>query len=101
MNYFALRSQLALVDLPGYGQNSRKEWGEAVIHYLRERSSLRKLFLLIDCRSKLHDNDINTIQWLEELGVSYQVPSYVHIFGCKLCILVALIDIDHIKFLPL
>lgn len=73
VNYFLLQHKLCIVDMPGYGKNSRTEWGDAICTYLKDRTSLRKLFLLIDCRRGVKDRDKDTMELLEEIGVSYQI----------------------------
>src|ERR1700730_11377828 len=62
INFFALDSRLMLVDLPGYGyaeasKSAVKAWTRTVQHYLRSRSSLRRVCLLIDSRHGLKEPD--------------------------------------------
>src|SRR5262249_32888571 len=53
INFFDLGGKLMLVDLPGYGfaKRSKSEahsWQEMIFAYLRRRSRLRRVLLLID-----------------------------------------------------
>src|ERR1700755_2856824 len=62
INFFNLGGQLMLVDLPGYGfaKRSRAEsesWQEMIFSYLRGRSRLRRVMLLIDARRGVLESD--------------------------------------------
>jgi GTP-binding protein len=78
INFFALDSRLMLVDLPGYGyaeasKSAVKAWTRTVQHYLRSRSSLRRVCLLIDSRHGLKEPDRPVMQLCDSAGLSYQV----------------------------
>lgn len=58
-----------LVDLPGYGyaEVAHKEmahWGDVLGRYLRERSSLAAVVLLLDIRRGLTEQDRNLVHWI-------------------------------------
>lgn len=58
-----------LVDLPGYGyaaiaHEARVDWAEVLGRYLRERSSLAAVVLLIDIRRGITDQDRNLVAWI-------------------------------------
>lgn len=58
-----------LVDLPGYGyasvaKNARDEWADVLGGYLRDRSSLAGVVLLIDIRRGVTDLDRRLIAWI-------------------------------------
>lgn len=58
LNFFVLESDCYLVDLPGYGYAQvpdaiRRHWQTLVERYLRERTALRGLLLLMDIRHPL------------------------------------------------
>ena len=64
-----------LVDLPGYGyavssKKNRKSWGKMIEDYIRKRTNLVSLFVLIDSRHEPQQLDINFINQLGE----WQVP---------------------------
>ena len=69
---------LALVDMPGYGfAKAPKEvvdgWTKLVFSYLQGRSSLRRVFVLIDARHGLKANDNQVLDLLDKAAVSYQL----------------------------
>ncbi|MBL0848765.1 MAG: YihA family ribosome biogenesis GTP-binding protein [Candidatus Liberibacter ctenarytainae] len=69
---------MALVDMPGYGYAKAPKknvdvWGKLVIRYLRERSTLRRLYLLIDCRLGIKKIDKDICFFLDNEAVSYQI----------------------------
>ena len=55
LNYFAYDESTHIVDLPGYGyakvdETMRNAWAKLLERYLRERSSLKGVFLIMDIR---------------------------------------------------
>jgi len=77
INFFRLDDALMLVDLPGYGyaRAPKKEiaaWTKLVDAYLRGRTPLRRLMLLIDARHGLKDSDRDLMKMLDAAAVSYQ-----------------------------
>lgn len=69
---------LALVDMPGYGYaEAPKEqvdaWTRLVFDYLRGRTTLRRVFLLIDARHGIKKNDAEVLDLLDKAAVSYQI----------------------------
>lgn len=67
-----------LVDMPGYGyaragKKDIKAWTGLVKDYLRGRSNLRRVFLLIDTRRGLMPADREILSLLGEVAVSTQV----------------------------
>lgn len=78
LNFFSLGDKIMLVDMPGYGFANvplklKHEWEELISAYLHERDQLKLLFLLIDARHGFKKNDIEIMQYLDEIGCSYQV----------------------------
>jgi GTP-binding protein len=76
INFFNLAGRLMLVDLPGYGfaKRSRSEaesWQEMIFSYLRGRSRLRRVALLIDARRGVLDSDQQVMELLDRAAVSY------------------------------
>lgn len=64
-----------LVDLPGYGfakasLSSRRRWEQMIENYIRKRSNLQNIFVLIDARHSPQKSDLN---FIEKLG-KWQVP---------------------------
>lgn len=78
LNYFNLADLIYLVDLPGYGfayapEKNVKLWNSLVFSYLKGRPSLRRVFLLIDCRQGITKKDLEVMKMLDKAAVSYQV----------------------------
>jgi GTP-binding protein len=79
LNYFRSDGDpLFLVDMPGYGYakapvDKVAAWGALVTDYLRGRTTLARVFLLIDARHGLKPTDHQVADILDEAAVSYQV----------------------------
>jgi len=78
LNFFDLDGRLMLVDLPGYGYAEAPKtvvarWTALVRDFLRGRPTLRRVYLLIDSRHGLKDNDREIMRMLDTAAVSYQV----------------------------
>lgn len=78
LNYFDLGSLLYLVDMPGYGyakvsKEKVAAWTKLIFSYLRGRPTLRCVFLLIDSRHGLKNNDLELMTMLDETAVSYRI----------------------------
>eukprot|EP00927_Polykrikos_kofoidii_P028639 TRINITY_DN24957_c0_g2_i2.p1 TRINITY_DN24957_c0_g2~~TRINITY_DN24957_c0_g2_i2.p1 ORF type:complete len:896 (+),score=183.13 TRINITY_DN24957_c0_g2_i2:37-2724(+) len=71
-------AKLCLVDLPGYGfadapEETRLQWTEFSLWYLRTRKNLRRVLLLVDARWCLKPSDKEMIAYLERHKVKWQV----------------------------
>jgi GTP-binding protein len=69
---------VAIVDMPGYGfarapKAQVEKWTRLVFSYLRGRSTLRRVFVLIDARHGLKKNDLDVLEMLDSAAVSYQI----------------------------
>ena len=78
INFFSINDQFYLVDLPGYGyaersRGQRREWGEFITNYLRDRDRLALIVHLIDLRHEPMVNDKEAAQWLTGLGIPYVI----------------------------
>jgi GTP-binding protein len=78
INYFAINEQMYLVDLPGYGyaatsKGKRREWGEFITDYLRNRYIIALIVHLIDLRHDPMKNDKNASEWLMKLNIPYVI----------------------------
>ena len=78
LNYFLLAQVLYLVDLPGYGyakasKSDIANWTKLTFNYLRGRASLQRVFLLIDGRRGVMDNDREVMDLFDTSAVVYQV----------------------------
>ncbi len=68
LNFFELYPGARLVDLPGYGYADvpaaqRRTW-PPLIEALRERTSLRGLFVIVDARRGLKPSDADLLAWV-------------------------------------
>ena len=76
INFFEIGGKMMyLVDLPGYGFarvpiKVKKSWGNMVDTYLRKRSNLRAVVVILDIRRNLSDGDMDLLNWLNEYGVN-------------------------------
>jgi GTP-binding protein len=69
LNFFELGPQRRLVDLPGYGyanvpEKHRSTW-PPLINALRERASLKGLFVIVDARRGLKGGDAGLLDWAQ------------------------------------
>jgi GTP-binding protein len=76
--FFRMGDRFMLVDMPGYGyaeanKKQIRNWTKLIDFYLRERSNLKRLAVLIDARHGLKDNDR---EFMHKLGI-YAVPFVV------------------------
>ena len=74
INFFGVREDRRLVDLPGYGYakvsaSVRDEWRELLEQYFRYRQSLRGLFVTVDIRRGIGDLDRVMLRWAHDAGV--------------------------------
>jgi GTP-binding protein len=79
LNFFQAEGvPLTIVDMPGYGyarapKEDVAQWTALAFDYLRGRQNLRRVYLLIDARHGIKDNDIEAVKLIDKAAVSYQV----------------------------
>ena len=78
INFFELTDTHRLVDLPGYGyarvpMSVKDHWHAHLDDYLRSRSSLRGLVLLMDIRHPLKPFDEMMIDWSRQSGLPMHI----------------------------
>ena len=76
LNFFELNGQLRLVDMPGWGyaavgKEKVASWTELLRAYLRGRSVLLRVLVLIDGRHGLKPVDIEMLDLLDKSAASY------------------------------
>ena len=69
---------MALVDMPGYGyakapKEQVDQWTKLVFDYLRGRTTLMRVYVLIDARHGVKANDEEVFSLLDKAAVSYQL----------------------------
>ena len=78
LNFFDLGGHLSLVDMPGYGYAAVSKsriaaWTDLVERYLRGRTTLQRVFLLVDGRHGLKEVDREQMRDFDRAAASYQV----------------------------
>jgi len=73
VNFFQLRDEQRLVDLPGYGyarvpRSVQEHWRKLMTTYFEQRESLAGLFLVVDIRRSLGDFDWQMLDWVAGIG---------------------------------
>ena len=78
LNFFNLDDDRRIVDLPGYGfakvsENLKRQWQGTLSDYLEHRQCLQGIFLMMDCRHPLKDNDRQMLEWAAHIGLPVHV----------------------------
>ncbi|WP_439499718.1 ribosome biogenesis GTP-binding protein YihA/YsxC [Bosea sp. (in: a-proteobacteria)] len=81
LNFFRqvdYNERLTIVDMPGYGyaavgRDKVAAWTNLIHEYLRGRSNLMRVYVLIDARHGIKDVDGAVLETLDKAAVSYQV----------------------------
>jgi GTP-binding protein len=78
INFFNLGNHGQLVDLPGYGyaqvsKEKRLQWADFIFSFLKGRSVLKRVYVLIDSRHGLKPTDKELFSALDKSAVSYQI----------------------------
>lgn len=78
LNFYLVNNEFYLVDAPGYGYASvnkaqQKKFGLMIEEYLEKRSELKRVFLLIDFRLKLGENDLMMYNFLKYYNIPVTV----------------------------
>ena len=78
INFFNLDNIIWLVDLPGYGfsktsKKQKKHWHQLMTFYLNNRSTLRRVLLLVDGRHGIKESDLNIMDLLSAAAVVFEI----------------------------
>ncbi|KAI9846234.1 MAG: hypothetical protein M1837_004223 [Sclerophora amabilis] len=65
--------RMVVLDMPGYGHASRREWGEEVVKYLVGRKQLRRIFLLLPAHHNPTRLDLALLSLLREHSLPHQL----------------------------
>ncbi len=70
INFFVVNDAFYFVDVPGYGyakvsKEKRKAFGPMIEEYLKKRTSLKMVFLLVDFRHKPSEDDVVMYEYLK------------------------------------
>ena len=76
INYFSVDNTLYFVDLPGYGyaklsKKMRQDWQRDIENYLKNNHFLKLVFLILDSRHEVMENDRMMIEWLDFFDVPF------------------------------
>lgn len=76
INFFTINDKISFVDLPGYGfakvsHSVKKDWGEMIETYLRERQNLAMVIVILDIRRDPSNDDLSLRDWLEDYRIPY------------------------------
>ena len=76
INHFLINKEWYLVDLPGYGyatvsKTQKQEFQKIIFSYLENRENLMCLFVLLDCRHKPQQIDLDFMKWLGEKQIPF------------------------------
>jgi GTP-binding protein len=78
LNFFSLGNRLVLVDMPGYGyakasKSAIAQWNTLIQLYLKGRTTLARVYVLVDSRHGLKENDLEMMRMLDVAAVSYRI----------------------------
>lgn len=78
LNFFSLGKRLVLVDMPGYGyakasKSAIEQWNALIQIYLKGRPTLSRVYVLIDSRHGIKENDLEMMRMLDVAAVSYRL----------------------------
>ena len=78
LNFYEVNNSFYIVDVPGYGyalggKDKQKKFGMMIEEYLKTRSSMRKVFLLVDYRHKPTEDDVLMYNFLTYYNIDVEV----------------------------
>ena len=78
LNFYEVNNRFYIVDVPGYGyalggKDKQKKFGMMIEEYLKTRSSMRKVFLLVDYRHKPTEDDCLMYNFLKYYNIDVVV----------------------------
>lgn len=74
LNFYLCNNDFYLVDVPGYGyaqtsKATQKKFGLMIEEYLKTRSNLQNVFMIIDARNKPTENDVLMYNYLKYYNI--------------------------------
>ena len=78
INFFTVEDGIRLVDLPGYGfakvdRSLKIQWRKVINSYFENRTSLVGLFLIMDIRRQITDDDRVMIDWCKHVNIPVHI----------------------------
>ena len=77
IHFYNVQNKLLMSDLPGYGyakasKDKIKNWTKLIENYFINRKNLFRVFLLVDSRRGIKNNDQTLMHLLNTIGVNFQ-----------------------------
>ena len=74
LNFYLINDSFYIVDVPGYGyasvdKQTQKKFGMMIEEYLKTRKELKRVFLLVDFRHKVPEDDILMYNFLKYYNI--------------------------------
>ena len=74
LNFYNVNDEIYLVDVPGYGyaavnKEQQKKFGMMIEEYLKTRTNLKRVFMLIDFRHKPSEDDVIMYNFLKYYNI--------------------------------
>ncbi|KDQ19107.1 hypothetical protein BOTBODRAFT_171056 [Botryobasidium botryosum FD-172 SS1] len=79
LNFFRVgepEGKLVVVDGPGYGLRGRPEWGELFNEYVRTRSTLRRVYVLLNAKNGINQDDLGMLRELDGMSQEQQTWTF-------------------------
>ena len=78
LNFYLVNNDFYLVDVPGYGyasvsKDKQKKFGLMIEDYIKNRSNLQRVFLLVDYRHKPTEDDILMYNYLKYYNLNITI----------------------------
>ena len=78
LNFFRINNQFNFVDLPGYGfakvpLKVKAQWKTMVETYLKNRTTLQLVIILLDIRRTPSSDDASLMRWLENFNIPFLI----------------------------
>ncbi|MFP4078549.1 MAG: ribosome biogenesis GTP-binding protein YihA/YsxC [Candidatus Izemoplasmataceae bacterium] len=78
VNFYTVNDAFTIVDVPGYGyarvsKVKRAEFAEMIELYLTTRTTLKRIFMLVDARHKPSEDDVIMSDFLHHYGIPFTV----------------------------
>lgn len=82
INWFRVRNNLILVDLPGYGfayanEDKKTRWMQAIKDYFAYRKTLKRVILLLDARHPPKGSDFEIMDLIQQYLFLYSISSFI------------------------
>ncbi len=74
LNFFLVRNEFILVDMPGYGYSAkskakRETWTPMIENYLGNRPQLKGVVLIVDAAREWTEDEDNLLDWLKQYDI--------------------------------